>query len=680
VSDTSLSPQDAEARLLSLTAELNDHAHRYYVLDAPIISDAAYDRLYRELEALEQDWPQFRQADSPTQRVGGIPLEGFEKVTHRVPMLSLANAMNEEELREFAEKRKRALSLEAGHRLDYSVEPKIDGIAISLLYEEGRFVRGATRGDGVVGEDITGNLRTVEAIPLKLRDSIRPIPPVLEVRGEAYMPNDRFRLFNQRLIEAGEEPKANPRNATAGSLKQLDPNVTAQRPLSAYVYAVGYTEGVEFAHHSDFLQALRDWGFRVNELSKVCNGIDEVTEAYADLMERRPNLNYDIDGMVVKVNDMALQEELGFISKSPRWAIAYKFPAQQETTRVESIEVQVGRTGAMTPVAYLEPVSVGGVTVSRATLHNQDEIDRKEIRIGDMVVIQRAGDVIPEVVKVIKEQRPEGTEAYVLPTHCPVCGSLAERSPGEAVLVCTGLSCPAKLKGTLRHFVARRMMQVEGIGEKLIDQLVENGLVREFADLYTLTEEQWLSLERTGRRLVARLTKSLEASKTPTLARFLYALGIRHVGENTSRILSESFPSLEQLYVAEVEQLVEIQDIGPIVADSVHRFFSQEENRAAIQRLLDAGVSPVPPEVVELSEEAEGHDFAGKTFVLTGKLTEFTREEAKAEILARGGKVSGSVSKKTDFLLAGEKAGSKRTKAEALGISILDEETFRSLL
>ena len=306
MSDTSLSPQDAEARLLSLTAELNDHAHRYYVLDAPIISDAAYDRLYRELEALEQDWPQFRQADSPTQRVGGIPLEGFEKVTHRVPMLSLANAMNEEELREFAEKRKRTLSLEAGHRLDYSVEPKIDGIAISLLYEEGRFVRGATRGDGVVGEDITGNLRTVEAIPLKLRDSIRPIPPVLEVRGEAYMPNDRFRLFNQRLIEAGEEPKANPRNATAGSLKQLDPNVTAQRPLSAYVYAVGYTEGVEFAHHSDFLQALRDWGFRVNELSKVCNGIDEVTEAYADLMERRPNLNYDIDGMVVKVNDMAL--------------------------------------------------------------------------------------------------------------------------------------------------------------------------------------------------------------------------------------------------------------------------------------------------------------------------------------------------------------------------------------
>ncbi|HAA56529.1 MAG TPA: DNA ligase (NAD(+)) LigA [Myxococcales bacterium] len=673
--------EQAKKEVERLTEELNEHAHRYYVLDAPIISDAEYDRMHRKLEELELLFPSLARPDSPTQRVGGPPLDHFEKVKHRLPMLSLANAMNKEELIEFDKRLKRQLDLPENEILEYIVEPKIDGIAISLTYEEGTFMVGATRGDGVNGEDITSNLRTLETIPLSLRKGERPIPPIFEVRGEAYMPKDGFEAFNRKLLDNGDKPFANPRNATAGSLKQLDPKNTAKRPLAAFIYAPGYMEGVEFATHWDFLQSLREWGFSIPAFNQKCQGAEEVLLRYDEILDKRNTLNYEIDGMVVKLNDYALQEKVGAISKSPRWAIAFKFPPQQETTKILDIDVQVGRTGKLTPVAHLEPVLVGGVTVSRATLHNQDEIDKKDVRIGDTVLIQRAGDVIPEVVMSIKEKRPEGAVPFLLPEACPVCGGETERVKDEADTYCTSIDCPAKIKAALQHFVSRKAMNIDGLGKKLIEQLVDAEIVKHIPDLYTITDDDWRSLERMGEKSIVNLKNSLDKSKDTTLARFLFGLGIRHVGERTAQILASEFRSLDALYEATTFELEAINDIGPIVAYSVHHFFSQEKNKAVLQALLDLGLNPAPPQSIEDNEDLAGREFFdGKTCVLTGTLTEMTRDQAKQQILMRGGKVSGSVSKKTDFLIAGAAAGSKLAKAESLGVTVLTEAQFQEML
>lgn len=670
---------EIEARIKALTDDLNEHAHRYYVLDDPIISDAEYDRRYRQLEALEAQYPQYKQPNTPTQRVGGSPLEHFEKVNHRIPMLSLANAMDEGEMRDFDQRIKRHLKQPASASISYVIEPKIDGIAISLLYEQGILKVGATRGDGVSGEDITNNLKTIHSIPLQLQAQGIVVPPVLEVRGEAYFSRKGFERFNAGLLASGEKVFANPRNATAGSLKQLDPKETAKRPLAAFVYAPGYVEGIRFESHWQFLQAIKAWGFQVNPYSQECEGVEAVLAGYHRLMELRPTLDYDIDGMVVKVNSYPLQERLGFIAKSPRWAVAFKFPAQQETTQIEKIEAQVGRTGALTPVAHLVPVQVGGVTISRATLHNQDEIDRKDVREGDTVLIQRAGDVIPEVVKVILEFRPTHSQPYKLPEQCPVCGAETERVPGEAVTLCTGLDCPAKLKASLQHFVARKAMNIEGLGEKLVEQLVDQRLVQHLPDIYRLQQQDWMSLERMGKRSAEKLVTQLEKSKQTTLSRFLFALGIPHVGEKTAQVLAASFPSLQALYDASLADLETIRDIGTVVAASIHRFFSQPNNRTILEELLHLGVQPVAPPKPSVDNVAHPN-FAGKTFVLTGTLQRRSREEATTLIEARGGKVANNVSKRTDFVVAGENAGSKLQKAIDLGISVLSEEELEQKL
>ena len=670
-----MQPLDQEAiaqQIAALTDELNQHAHRYYVLDAPIISDAEYDRLLRQLEALEAEYPALRLADSPTQRVGGEALEEFAKVTHRLPMLSLANAMDEGEMREFDQRVKKQLGLGASEKVRYIAEPKIDGIAISLVYEGGQLAVGATRGDGTTGEDITANLKTIKAIPLRL---LGEAPPVLEVRGEAYMPRSAFNAWNRKQLEAGEKPFANPRNATAGSLKQLDPQTTAQRPLSAFIYAPGYMDGVKLTSQWDFLEKIETWGFPRNPLSRRCEGVDEVMDCYRFLMEQRPKLDYDIDGMVVKVDDYELQRELGFVSKSPRWAVAFKFPPQQEITQIEDIQLQVGRTGKLTPVAHLKPILVAGVVVSRATLHNQDEIDKKDVRIGDFVVIQRAGDVIPEVVKVIEERRPPDSEPYKIPERCPCGLSETERAPNEAAHYCTGFSCPSRLKSSLEHFVSRKAMNIDGLGSKIIDQAVDKGLLKTPADLYRLTEQDWRMLERTGERSIKNLRESIEKSKDTSFSRFLFALGIRHVGETTSKALAQHFQTLPALYQASLDDLQSIPDIGPVVAYSVHHFFQQEEQRQLLQELLDLGIEIAPPR--QEIEDLPGKEFfANKTFVLTGTLSRMTRDDAQAAILARGGKISGSVSKKTDAVIAGEAAGSKLKKAQDLGVTVLDEDTF----
>ncbi|MCB9640292.1 MAG: NAD-dependent DNA ligase LigA [Myxococcales bacterium] len=676
---TTYTQEEAAQKIAALTEDLNQHAYRYYVLDDAIISDAEYDRRLRELEALEKDFPAFRLPDSPTQRVGGPALEHFDKVTHRIPMLSLANAMNKEELVEFDQRVKKQLGLSASQHVEYIAEPKIDGIAISLLYEDNQFSVGATRGDGVTGEDITANLKTISAIPLRLFDGKKTVPPVVEVRGEAYMPRDGFDAFNEEQRKIGEKAFANPRNATAGSLKQLDPSTTAKRPLSAFIYAPGYMEEVEINSQWDFLDTIESWGFPRNPLSRRCQGVEEVIQCYEDLMEQRPRLNYDIDGMVVKVNDYALQKQLGFISKSPRWAIAFKFPPQQEITKVLDIQIQVGRTGKLTPVAHLEPIQVAGVMVSRATLHNQDEIDKKDIRVGDYVVIQRAGDVIPEVVTVITDRRVPDAQPYKIPPRCPCGMSESERAPGEAAHYCTGLACPSRLKSGFEHFVSRKAMNVEGLGPKIIDQAVDDGLLQAIPDLYRLTEQDWRSLERTGERSVQNLLQSLEKSKDTTLARFLFALGIRHVGETTARTLSDHFETLHGLYQASLEDLKDVPDVGPIVAFSVYHFFQQEENRDTIQALLDLGIEIAPPTKV-IADLPGKEFFEDKTFVITGSLAQMSRDDAKEQIQARGGKVSGSISKKTDYLVAGAAAGSKLQKAQSLGVSVLDEEAFLARL
>jgi len=665
-------PDQVRRRVEVLRDEIREHNYRYYVLDDPVIADAEFDRLFRELGDLERQYPELASDDSPTRRVGGQPLTAFASVTHEVPMLSLANAMDDDEARAFD----RRVRQQLGHDdVEYAVEPKLDGLAISLRYEAGRLVRAATRGDGTQGEDVTQNVRTIHSVPLKLRGK-KP-PRQLEVRGEVFLPVQGFAALNEAQRERGEKPFANPRNAAAGSLRQLDPRVTASRPLDMYCYAIGQAEGVDLpARHSERLQLLMEWGLKVCEEVKVVRGIEACIEQMQTLGVRRERLPFEIDGVVYKVNRIDEQEELGAVSRAPRWAIAHKYPPQEEMTTVEAIDTQVGRTGAITPVARLSPVRVGGVTVTNATLHNRAEIKRLDIRVGDSVIVRRAGDVIPEIVGVYLKRRPRGAAPYDFPEHCPVCGSDIVYDDGGIIARCSGgLYCAAQRKQSIRHFASRRAMDIEGLGDKLVDQLVDTGLVDGVADLYGLDLEQLVGLERMAEKSAGKLLAAIDKSKATTLARFLFALGIPQVGETTAATLAAHFGSLEALSQAGTAALMDVTDVGPVVADHVHAFFRQPHNIEVVERLLAAGVHW--PDVSPRDRTAP---LTGKSFVLTGTLDAMTREEAKAVLQDLGARVTGSVSKKTDYVVAGVQAGSKLDKAQQLGITILDEAAFQRLL
>lgn len=658
-------------RAEQLREQIRLHNHRYYVLDDPQIPDAEYDRLMRELQALEAEHPELISADSPTQRVGAQPLSAFGEVQHEVPMLSLDNAFDDDELADFDRRVRERLELE---KIEYTAEPKLDGLAVSLLYEHGILQRGATRGDGNRGEDITQNVRTIKSVPLRLLG--KGYPQRLEVRGEIIISHAGFRQLNAQQAAQGEKLFANPRNAAAGSLRQLDPHITARRPLEMYCYGVGLVEGGTLPdRHSDRLERLRNWGLRVYAGIKRVSGLEACTAYYQTMAARRDSLPFDIDGVVFKVDLIQAQDQLGFVARAPRWAIARKFPAQEELTRVLAIDVQVGRTGAITPVARLEPVFVGGVTVTNATLHNEDEVRRKDVHIGDTVIVRRAGDVIPEVVSVITERRPADAKPFVMPTQCPVCGSDIERVEGEAVARCIGgLYCEAQRKEAIKHFASRRAMDIEGLGDKLVEQLVEQQLIDDVAGLYSLDAAVIAGLERMGEKSANNLIAALEKSKTTTLDRFLYALGIREVGDATARALAQAFGSLEALMQADEAQLEAVRDIGPIVARHIVHFFQQAHNREVIDKLLAAGIH-WPAIAVTGQQPLEG-----QTYVLTGSLNSMTRDEAKQRLQALGAKVSGSVSKKTTAVIAGDKSGSKLSKAEALGVTVMDEEDLLCLL
>lgn len=664
----------AEQQIARLREQLNHHSVQYYVLDDPDIPDAEYDRLYRELQSLEQQFPDLITPDSPTQRVGDKPLESFAQVKHELPMLSLDNVFNEEALIDFNKRIQQRL--EWDDEITYAAEPKLDGLAVSLLYENGLLVRAGTRGDGTTGEDITQNVRTIHAVPLKLSGD--DVPPVLEVRGEVFMPKAGFEKLNQRAREQGEKVFVNPRNAAAGSLRQLDPRITAQRPLSMYCYSVGRVDG-EMPHktHSEMLNQLQHWGLPVCEERRTVNGVQGCLDYYQQMAECRAELPYEIDGIVYKVDSLRLQKELGFVARAPRWAIAHKFPAQEEITLVNEINFQVGRTGALTPVARLEPVFVGGVTVSNATLHNMDEVKRKDVRVGDQVIIRRAGDVIPEVVKVVPGSRQPGAQLIELPAQCPVCGSDVEQLEGEAVARCSGgLFCAAQRKESIKHFASRKAMDIDGLGDKLVEQLVDAGLIEHVNDLYSLSVEQIASLERMGEKSAANLVEALEKSKHTSLSRFIYALGIREVGEATAQTLAQHFASLQAIQQADEETLQQVEDVGPVVASHIVRFFKQPHNLQVIDALLQAGIHWDEVEVTPPQQQT----LQGQTFVLTGTLTDMSRDEAKKALQARGAKVTGSVSKKTSFVVVGDSPGSKAAKAEQLGVEILDEAGLMKLL
>ena len=657
-----------------LRADIDRHNYRYHVLDDPEISDAEYDRLLKELRRLETDHPELVVPDSPTQRVGGAPAAAFAPVRHQVPMLSLDNAFNREDIVAFD--RKVRDRLETEREIDYACEPKLDGLAVSLTYRRGLLEVAATRGDGSVGEDVTHNIRTIKSVPLRLAGGSHP--RLLEVRGEVVMSIAGFKEMNRIAAEKGEKTFVNPRNAAAGSLRQLDPRLAASRPLEIFFYAAGAIEGRNLpGRHSEVLALLRDWGLRSSPESRVERGVAGVLGYYEDIGKRRSSLRYQIDGVVYKVDDLKLQRELGFVARAPRWAIAHKFPADEEMTRVRAIEWQVGRTGALTPVARLDPVFVGGATVANATLHNIGELHRKDVRIGDMVVLRRAGDVIPEVVKVMVDQRPRGTVPVQLPPKCPICGSDVEREEGEAIARCTGaLVCPAQLKESLRHFASRRAMDIEGLGSKLVDQLVESGLVKDPSGLFRLEPRQLAELDRMGEKSAAKLAQALERSKSTTLGRFLFALGIRDVGEATAESLARHFRTLKALRRASLEQIEEVQDIGPVTAAHVRAFLDESRNAGVIDRLIGLGVHW--PE--SAAAKTEGGPLEGKTFVLTGRLATLSRDEAGDLIRNSGGTVSGSVSRKTDFVVAGDEAGSKLKKANELGIKVLDEEGLLKMI
>ena len=665
---------DTNNQILSLRDQLVDHNYRYYVLDDPIISDDKYDRLLRELEHLEKQHPDLITPDSPTQRVGAPPLSNFESIPHQLPMLSLENAMNKEEIRAFDKRLKK--KIETDEPIEYVAEPKLDGIGIELVYENGMFISGSTRGDGFTGENITQNLRTIQSIPLRLRTDELPSPDLLEVRGEVFISKVGFESLNRTREENGESLFVNPRNAASGSLRQLDSSITASRPLSTYCYQPGTIRDKVYETHLEFLEDLKRWGFPVNPMIQKVNGVEEAIEYHRDMEDKRNNLPYDIDGTVMKINSLTLQEEVGVRSRSPRWAIANKFKAQQVTTVIQDIMPQVGRTGAITPVARLNPVFVGGVTVTNATLHNQDEINRKDIRIGDTVIIERAGDVIPKVVKVINEKRQNDTKPYSLPDSCPSCGHDVYRPEGEAVARCQNLSCPAQMKGRIEHFVSKNALDIDGIGNKLVDQLVETSLVQTVDDLFKLTLEDLIPLERMADKSARNTISAIESSKQTGFARFLFALGIRNVGEYLSKVLEKHYEgNFHRFMSSKKEELESIFEVGGIVADGIVRFWSDSSNVDVVNSCFSLGVTLSP---VELKEKDQV--LAGKTFVFTGVLTKFTRKEAQELVESLGGRSSNSVSKKTTFIIAGQSAGSKITKAQEFGVPILSEDDFQKMI
>lgn len=664
--------KEAEKRIEYLREQIHYHNYRYYVLNDPIISDVEYDQLMKELIKLEEWYPELITADSPTQRVGAKPLEEFNKVKHLVPMISLADAFDEGELREFDARIKRMLKI--NRDIEYSVEPKMDGLSSSLLYENGIFIRGSTRGDGVEGEEITQNLKTIKAVQLRLIESSGyRLPRLLEARGEVYMNRKDFRELNAEREKRGEPLFANPRNAAAGSIRQLDSKITAERKLNIYFWGIGAIEGVNLKTQSEILEALRNWGFRVNQLVRVCGSIEEVKDYYNEILARRDSLEYEIDGIVVKVNSLDLQNELGFTTRAPRWAIAYKFPASQCTTQIKDIDVQVGRTGVLTPVAILEPVYLGGVRVSRATLHNMDEIERKDIRIGDYVLVERAGDVIPAVVKPIKERRSGNEKKFAIPNKCPECQSDVIKD--GAIHRCTNISCPAQIKETILHFVSRAAINIDGLGEKIVQQLLRNKVIRDIADIYCLKKEQLINMERFADKSASNIIDAIEKSKHTTLEKFIYALGIRQVGQHMAKVLAKHYGSLDKIINATEEDLLEIKEIGPETAKSIVAFFKEKKNRDLIEKLLKAGIK-----IKQAKPEGELEKLKGNIFVFTGSLKTLTRDQAKEIVEKLSGKASSSVSKNTTYVVAGEDAGSKLEKAKALGIKIITEDEFLDMI
>lgn len=662
-------------KIAQLKKKINEHNYRYHILDEPLISDTAYDKLFRKLEALEKQYPELISNDSPTQRVGSTPLTSFQQVQHAVPMLSLENAFSEKEVLAFNKRLQERLHTEK--EIEYACEPKLDGVAVSLIYHKGQLIRAATRGDGTIGEDITLNIRTILSIPLQLRGS--DYPTDLEVRGEVYIPKKAFQQLNDRLKKAGEKMFVNPRNAAAGSLRQLNPKMTAQRSLAFFTHSVGQIKDGKLADtHTAILNQFKQWGLPRCPQTQTAKNILACLAYYHKIAQQRTTLPYDIDGVVYKVNAIALQQQLGFVSRAPRWALAHKFPAQEEFTQVLAIEFQVGRTGALTPVARLQPVFVGGVTISNATLHNMDEIKRKDIRVGDTVVIRRAGDVIPEVVSVIKEKRPANTHPIKLPKHCPICGSDIIKIETESVARCTGaLFCPAQRKEAIKHFASRKAMNIEGLGNKLVEQLVDNHLIKDVSGLYHLTPEQLAFLPHLGEKSARKLCNAIHASKKTSLTRFLYGLGIRDVGITTALNLTQHFQDLTSITQADEESLQDIPDIGPIVAAHIKKFFSEPHNLEVIKKLLAAGINWPKPDVIKPKHPSF---LAGKSFVLTGSLSELSREQAMRMLQELGAQVSSSVSKKTDYLIMGENPGSKLARAQALGLTILTEKNFLELL
>jgi len=661
------------ATIKSLRKQINDHNYQYYVLDDPIISDSEYDKLLKELELIEKKYPEFIVPESPTQRIGAQPVESFGTVTHSITMMSLANAMSDDELKAFDKRLKKKLN--STEEIEYVIEPKLDGLAVELIYENGKFVNGSTRGDGNTGEDITSNLKTIKGIPLILRDDIISLPDLVEVRGEVFIRKKDFKLLNTKRSQSNKQPFANARNAAAGSLRQLDPKITAKRSLSIYCYQAGVVDGINLNTHSEFLERLKNWGLPVNPEVKIVKGIEKVIQFHKKLETIRNEFPYDIDGSVIKVNSLSIRNELGVRSRSPRWAIAGKFKAQQVTTIINDIFTSVGRTGAITPVAKLQPVEVGGVKVTNATLHNQDEIDRKDIRIGDTVIIERSGDVIPKVIKVIQEKRTEDAKVYHLPDHCPECNNQLIRPENEVVFRCPNYSCPAKIKGNIKHFVSKNALDMDGLGEKLIDQLVKERIIKKVDDLFRIKKNQLANLERMGDKSADNIIDSINNSKLTTFSRFIYALGIRHVGEHTSKILESAFKgNFDSFLKATFEDLESIEEIGPIVAQSIIEFWNDESNIQIANNCFEFGIK------LKRNNEIVDQILTGKTFVFTGSLERINRQEAKETVERQGGRASNSVSKNTDYVVAGPGSGTKLEKAKILGINIINEDEFEKLV
>jgi DNA ligase (NAD+) len=662
----------ARHRAEALRREINEHNHRYYVLDQPVISDAQYDKLLRELQGIEAAHPELITPDSPTQRVGATPSDAFGEVRHRVPMTSMDNAFDEDETREWDRRCRQGLERES---VVYTTEPKFDGTSVSLRYEHGALVQAGTRGDGTTGEDITANVRTIRTVPLHLLG--QGWPAVLEVRGEVVIPKKDFERFNTEQLNRGDKTFANPRNAAAGSLRQLDSHITAARPLAFFPWGLGETSHPVAKRYAEVVARLKDWGFRVSEYFRTADGVEECLAYYRDILARRDELPFEIDGVVYKVDDLTAREQLGYTARAPRWALAHKLPAREENTVVEDIIASVGRTGVVTPVAVLRPVAVSGVTVTHATLHNQDEVERKDVRVGDTVVVRRAGDVIPEIVGVVKERRPAGAKPWHLPKNCPICDSEIVREEGEAAHRCIGgLFCPAQRVGAILHFASRRALDIQGLGDKLVEQLIDKGVVQTVADIYRLKRDELAELERMGEKSAENLLEQVERSKDTTLARFLHALGIPQVGEATAELLAEHFGELDALMNADTETLEKIHGIGPRMAEDIVRFFHQKHNREVIAALINAGVRW--PAITPRSHAEQ--PLAGKTFVLTGTLTAMPRDEAKKRLKALGAKISESVSKKTDYVIVGEDPGSKAQKARELEVTVLDESEFLRLI